>query len=570
MQIRILANSTIFDEFKIKNKRMNKGRILVAISIILNLMNSCTPKISADLIVTNGTIYLVDEEFSKTESFAVIDGKIAATGTTEGILKKYSSENIVDATGKFVYPGFNDAHCHFSGYGNNLLQYADLRGTTSADEIYERLKTHHEKFNGDWILGRSWDQNDWPVKEFPDKTELDKLFPETPVYLVRVDGHAGWCNSKALEMGRITAATKVQGGEVVLKNGQPTGVLVDNAMGLVSKLIPEITSDQQQKALLAAQTNCFAAGLTSVTDCGLDKNTILLMQEMHNRGELKMRVNAMLNPTEENFEFFVKKGPQKSDRLVVNTIKLYADGALGSRGALLLEDYSDDPGNSGLQIETQEYYDKICQLAFDNNFMMATHAIGDSANRLVLNTYGKFLKGKDDRRWRIEHAQIVNQDDFAKFAEFSIVPSIQATHCTSDMSWAENRVGAERIKGAYAYQTLLTQNGWLPNGTDFPVENIEPLFTFFASVFRTDHSSLPEGGWQKEEGLTREQTLRSMTIWAAKSSFGENEKGSLEPGKFADFVILDTDLMTTLPQEVLNTKIESTWIGGERVFNSNE
>jgi len=549
---------------------MNTVRILMALSIILNLMNSCTPKNSADLIVTNGTIYLVDEGFSKAESFAVVDGKIAATGTTEEILKKYSSENIVDVNGKFIYPGFNDAHCHFNGYANNLAQYADLRGTKSPDEIYERLKIHQEKFGGDWILGRSWDQNDWEVKEFPDKTKLDKLFPETPVYLVRVDGHAGWCNSKALEMAGITATTKVQGGEVVLKNGQLTGVLVDNAMGLVSKLIPEISAEMQQKALLEAQASCFAAGLTSVTDCGLDKNTILLMQEMHKRNELKMRVNAMLNPTDENFEFFVKNGPLATEKLVVRTIKLYADGALGSRGALLLKDYSDNSGNRGLQIETQEYYDKICQLAFENNFMMATHAIGDSANRLVLNTYGKFLKGKNDRRWRIEHAQIVNQDDFSKFAEYSIVPSIQATHCSSDMSWAENRVGEERIKGAYAYQTLLTQNGWLPNGTDFPVENIEPLFTFYASVFRTDLNSLPEGGWQKEEGLTREQTLRSMTIWAAKAAFEENEKGSLEPGKYADFVILDADLMTASPQQVLGAKIESAWIGGEKVFENEE
>ena len=549
---------------------MHKGRILVVLSIILNLMNSCTPKNRADLIVTNAKVYLIDDGFSIAESFAVVNGKIATTGTTEEILKKYSSENIVDIKGKFVYPGFNDAHCHFNGYANNLAQYADLRGTVSPDEIYERLKLHHEKFGGDWVLGRSWDQNDWPVKEFPEKAELDKLFPETPVYLVRVDGHAGWCNSKALEMAGITAKTKVQGGEVVLKNGQPTGVLVDNAMGLVTKLIPEISGEQQRKALLEAQSNCFAAGLTSVTDCGLDKNSILLMQEMQNHGNLKMRLNAMLNPTEENFEYFVKKGPLKTEKLVVNTIKLYADGALGSRGALLLEDYSDDPGNRGLQIETLEYYDKISQLAFDNNFVMATHAIGDSANRLVLNTYGKFLKGKNDRRWRIEHAQIINPDDFAKFAEFSVVPSIQATHCTSDMSWAENRVGEDRIKGAYAYQTLLAQNGWLPNGTDFPVENIEPLFTFYASVFRTDHNSFPEGGWQIENGLTREQTLRSMTIWAAKASFEENEKGSLEPGKYADFVILDTDLMTATSQQVLGAKIESTWIGGEMVFDANE
>lgn len=529
-------------------------------------MISCTQKEKADLIIANAKIYTVDAGFSSVESMAIVDGKIRETGGTDEILKKYSSENIIDATGKFIYPGFNDAHCHFNGYGNNLMQYADLRDTKSKDEIYAILQKHHETFGGDWVLGRSWDQNDWDLKEFPDKTKLDELFPETPVYLVRVDGHAGWCNSKALEIAGITSSSKVQGGEVILKNEQPTGILIDNAMGLISGFIPEISIEQQQKGLLAAQTNCFAAGLTSFTDCGLDKNTTLLMEEMQNSGSLKMRINAMLNPTEENFETFVKSGPKKSDKLVVNTIKIYADGALGSRGALLLEDYSDDPGNSGLQIAGQEYYDKICQLALDNNFIVATHAIGDSGNRLVLETYGKFLKGKNDRRWRIEHAQIINQEDFSKFAEFSIVPSIQATHCTSDMTWAENRVGKERIKGAYAYQTLLKQNGWLPNGTDFPVENIEPIFTFYSSVFRTDHFGSPEGGWHLDEGLTREQTLRSMTIWPAKAAFEENEKGSLEPGKFADFVILDTDLMIATPQEVLEAKAESTWIAGERVF----
>ncbi len=546
-------------------KKLSTGLLLIAV-----MMNSCSTKNKADLIVTNATVYTIDEAFSKTESFAMIDGKIEATGTTKEILNKYSSENIIDANGKFIYPGFNDAHCHFNGYGNNLMQYADLRGTESTEEIYAILKKHHETFGGDWILGRSWDQNDWHVKEFPDKLRLDELFPDIPVYLVRIDGHAGWCNFKAMEMAGITAESKVQGGEVVLKNGQPTGILIDNAMGLLGNIIPEIAGQQQQKGLIAAQSNCFAAGLTSVTDCGVSKETILLMKEMQNSGKLKMRINAMLNPSEENFNEFVKNGGLISERLVVNTIKIYADGALGSRGALLLEDYSDHAENHGLQIETQEYYDMICQLALDNNFIVATHAIGDSANRLVLNTYAKFLKSKNDRRWRIEHAQIINPADFQKFAEFSVVPSIQATHCTSDMYWAGDRLGEERLKGAYAYQTLLKQNGWLPNGTDFPVENIEPLFTFYASVFRVDHDGFPEGGWQKEEGLTREQTLRSMTIWAAKASFEENEKGSLEHGKFADFVILDTDLMTATPQQVLNAKIESTWIGGEKVFDAYE
>jgi len=241
---------------------------------------------------------------------------------------------------------------------------------------------------------------------------------------------------------------------------------------------------------------------------------------------------------------------------------------LGSRGALMLDDYSDDPGNKGLQLESREYYEKICRLAYDNGFIVATHAIGDGGNRLMLDIYGGILKGQNGRRWRIEHAQVVNPDDFRKFREFSIVPSIQATHCTSDMPWVADRLGEERLKGAYSCQTLLSQLGWLPNGTDFPVENIDPLLTFYASVFRTDTKGKPEGGWQIEDGLNREQALRSMTIWGAKASFEENVKGSLEPGKYADFVLLDTDLMKAAPEEILKAKVLGTWVGGEKVFDS--
>ncbi len=533
---------------------------------ILLLMSSCSDKEKVDLIVTNGKVYTINEQFNLAESFAVSNGKIIAIGQSKDILEKYSSENILDAEGKYVYPGFNDAHCHFSGYGMNLLKFADLRGSNSPEEIYQILVNHHQKYGGEWILGRSWDQNDWEHKEFPDKSKLDELFPDNPVFLVRVDGHAAWCNSKAMEIAGISAGTKISGGEVLVKNGQPTGILIDNAEALVSNHIPDPTKIQQQKALLAAQADCFAVGLTSVTDCGVGYETVLLMDSLQKNAFLKMRITAMLSPSEENIEQFVKKGSYKTDRLNVNTIKLFADGALGSRGALLLEDYSDDPGNRGLQMEDQEYYDKICQLALDNNYIVATHCIGDAGNRLMLDTYGKFLKGKNDRRWRIEHAQIIHPDDFEKFEKYSVVPSIQAIHCTSDMYWAEDRIGSERIKGAYAYQSLLSQLGWLPNGTDFPVEEIDPMLTFYASVFRIDKKGWPEGGWQKEEALTREQALRSMTIWGAKASFEENEKGSLEPGKWADFILLDTDLMSATPEEVLSAKVVSTWISGEKVY----
>lgn len=529
-------------------------------------MTSSCSRSPVDLIVVNARIYTMDEAFSTAESFSVRHGKIVATGTTRDITSRFTSDHVIDLQGLYVYPGFNDAHAHFFGYGMNLLQRANLAGTKSQEEIYEILLKYHSHFGGDWVLGRGWDQNNWPVKAFPDKNRLDELFPDVAVFLIRVDGHAAWCNSKALELAGITANTSVIGGEVVIKDGKPTGILIDNAMGLVSIHIPEPGPEMKAKALRAAQENCFAAGLTSVTDCGVPKEVVLMMDSLHRSGELKMRINAMLDPTEENFTHFVRRGRYQTDRLMVNTIKIYADGALGSRGALMLEPYSDDKGNSGLQMAEQSYYEDICRLAYEANFQVATHCIGDSANRMILHTYGKFLKGANDRRWRIEHAQIIHPDDFELFDRFSVVPSIQATHATSDMDWAISRVGDQRIIGAYAYGRLLDQLGWLPNGTDFPVEEIYPLYTFFSSVFRTHHDGTPPGGFGMENALTREQALKSMTIWPAKASFEETVKGSLETGKWADFVVLDTDLMTANPRQVLNARILSTWVGGEKVF----
>jgi len=524
-------------------------------------------KEKADIILINGTVFTIDDQFSKTESFAVKDGKILETGTSEKIQKKYSASEVFDAEGKFVYPGFNDAHCHFDTFGKDLIEYADLSHTNSPEEIYDILVKHYENFGEDWVLGLAWDQNDWEVQEFPDKSGLDKLFPDTPVYLIRTDIHAAWCNSKALKIGGVTADTKVKGGEIVLKNGEPTGILIDNAAKLVSKHIPDITKNQRKKGLDEAQKRCFAVGLTSVTDCGLDKNVILTMKEMQQEIRLKIRINAMMNPTVENYREFLKKDdPLKTDRLIVNTIKVFADGALGSRTALLMNDYQDDSGNYGLQLASKDFYEETCQLAYDNHFIMSTHCIGDGANRFILDTYGKYLQEKNDRRWRIEHAQIVAPGDFEKFGRYSIVPSVQATHATSEMEWVDQEVSQNQMRGAYAYQTLLKQNGWLPNGTDFPVEAIEPLNTFYSAVFRINHAGWPKGGWRMEEALTREQALRSITLWPAKASFEENEKGSIEPGKYADFVILGTDLMTATPQQVLDAKIEGTWIAGERVY----
>ncbi len=539
-------------------------------SLILALFTlSCNSyKMKVDLIVTNARVYTVNDSFAVAESFAVQDGKFIGVGTDLEIKSKYFSDHTIDCGGKPVYPGFNDAHCHFSGYGMDLIQYADLSGSVNKESVYRIIQEHYAGSGGKWLLGRGWDQNLWPEKEFPDNKRLNELFPDVPVYLVRIDGHAAWCNDKALALAGITSKSKVNGGEIVLKNNQPTGVLIDNAKELVYDIIPEPGIALQTKALLAAQKDCQAAGLTSVTDCGLPKKTILLIDSLQKQGSLKMRINAMIDPSKENLAYFLQKGPWLTGLLQVNTVKLYADGALGSRGAYLLADYSDDPGNRGLLMNQEAYFDSVCFKAYAANFQVATHCIGDGANHLMLTIYGKILKGKNDRRWRIEHAQVVQKEDLKLFADYSVVPSVQATHATSDMFWAITRLGAERVKTAYTYQDLLKQNGWLPNGTDFPIEKINPVLTFYASVFRKNQEALPKDGFQTENALTREQALRSITIWAAKASFEETKKGSIEVGKSADFVVLDTDLLNCREEAVQKANVLKTILGGEVVYQN--
>ena len=546
---------------------MNRNLILLLIT--MSSLNSCnSPKMKVDLIVSNATVYTVDDSFSVAESFAVKDGRFVAVGSGKEIESKYTSDQVLDLKGKTMYPGFNDAHCHFYGYGMDLMQYADLGGSSTPESIYQKLQERKAQLGEGWILGRGWDQNLWPEKSFPDNKRLNKLFPETPVYLVRIDGHAAWCNAKALKLAGIDAKTQVEGGDILLENGQPTGVLIDNAMQLVFNLIPTPTDELKTKALLEAEKNCFSVGLTSVTDCGLPKETILLIDTLQKKGELQMQMNVMMDPSNENMDYFLKKGPYRTDRLQVSSIKLYADGALGSRGAYLLDDYSDQPGARGLLMNPESYFDDICRKAYDAGFQVAVHCIGDGANRFILNIYGKFLKDKNDRRWRIEHAQVIHPDDIALFGKYSVVPSVQATHATSDMLWADERLGNERIKTAYAYQQLLAQNGWIPNGTDFPIEDISPLKTFYASVCRKNPEGIPGGGFQMENALTREQALRSITIWAAKAGFEENEKGSIEAGKLADFVVLDTDLMKCQESDILKAKVLETVLRGEVVFKA--
>ena len=531
-------------------------------------LTACSNMEESDLIITNARIYTVDKSFSIAGAMAIKEGKILAVGNSDEIESKYETQRVYDLDGKPVYPGFIDAHCHFLGYGTGLLRRADLVGTASFEEVIEKVKAHHEKFpEAFWIEGRGWDQNDWEIKEFPAKEKLDEAFPDNPVYLTRIDGHAALANSKALELAGIDAKTKVEGGDVILKKGKPTGILIDNAMTLVSSIIPDPSDEELASVLKAAQENCFAVGLTGVHDAGLGTREIRVIDSLQKSGELQMPMYVMLTPTKENVSTYVENGPYATDRLNVRSVKLYADGALGSRGAKMIEDYSDDPGNTGLVLTSPDSIREICNIALANGYQVCTHAIGDSANRLMLELYEEFLKGKNDKRWRIEHVQIIAPEDFNHFGKYDIVPSAQPTHATSDMYWAEDRVGTERIKGAYAYSDLLDQTRWIPLGTDFPIESINPIYTFYAAVVRKDHKGWPENGFNPENALTRKEALRGMTIWAAKAAFEENEKGSLEPGKYADFVVMEKDIMEIPGEALFDVKVVKTFLRGEEVFS---
>ncbi|WP_462281149.1 amidohydrolase [Salinivirga cyanobacteriivorans] len=541
---------------------------LITILIILISVSCNSLKEKVDLIVKNATIYTVDAGFSKATAMVVNNGEIVAVGD-KTLLSEYEAKKELNLKGKYVYPGLIDAHCHFYGYSMNLRQI-DLRGTQSFDAILEKLQLWNETHRATWILGRGWDQNDWPVKKFPTNEVLNKLFPEKPVFLRRVDGHAAIVNDKALAIAGIDANTKVDGGEIITENGKPTGILIDNALELVRQHIDAPQLSEKVKYINQGAQNCYAAGLTTVSDAGLFYDDINLIDSMQRANELKMQVYAMLSPTEKNFKQFMEHGVYRTKRMHVHSVKLYADGALGSRGACMIEPYSDDPDNYGLIITNPEKMEHIARRAFNHDYQVNTHAIGDSANRLVLDLYGKILSENNDRRWRIEHAQVVNPEDIHMFGKYDIIPAVNTTHATSDMYWAGERLGKERLKHAYAYKDLLQQNGWLCNGSDFPVEHIDPLYGFYAAVARQDFEGFPADGFQMENSLNRVEALKAMTIWAAKSIFEEDRKGSLEPGKQADFVVLDEDIMNIDFERIPKVKNLATFIQGENVFNADK
>jgi predicted amidohydrolase YtcJ len=536
----------------------------------------------ADLVLLNGKIYTVDNARPLASALAVRGGRILFVGSeAEARALASRSAQVVDLRGATVVPGIIDAHAHLLGLGNTLRR-VNLAGSTSYGEVIERVKAWAKDVKpGEWILGRGWDQNRWPSKDFPTHEALSRTFPNNPVVLTRIDGHASLANAKAIELARVSASTAdPEGGRIIrLPSGAPAGVFVDNAQSLVSRAIPGSTRADTRKAILAAIAECNRLGLTGVHDAGEDAETIGIYEELAKAGNYNLRNYVMLadpgDPTAAGAlaNPYLRRGPQSAlydGHLWVRAIKLYADGALGSRGAALLAPYADEPTNSGLLLSRPEHLRAWAETALRSGFQVNVHAIGDRGNRIVLDAFEAALRvvPKADHRFRIEHAQVISLEDIPRFAKLGVIPSMQATHQTSDMGWAEARVGPQRIRGAYAWRSLLNTGVVIPNGTDFPVEEVNPLLTFHAAITRQDPANLPAGGWYPEQKMTREEALQSMTIWPAFAGFQESLLGSLTPGKYADFVVLDRDIMRIPDTEILGTRVVSTWIGGKRVYSA--
>ena len=551
--------------------KQNPAIRIICLAAFFGIFISCAPKKTADHVFYNGKVYTVDSTFSVHTAFAISNGKIIALGNDHDI-RQYDAPNKTDLQGKFVYPGFQDAHCHFYGYGTDLRKIW-LTGTTSFEAVLDTLIRNRSQTIGGWIFGRGWDQNDWKEKKYPDKTKLDSLFPEIPVFLLRIDGHAALVNQKAIDIAGITPQTNISGGIVETHNGNLTGILIDNAVDLVYAVIPKPDRSESITALLKAQKDCFAVGLTSVTDAGIENTglkwaVISLIDSLQKTDTLRMRINAMA--ALEEFSHYREKGKYKTPALNVQSFKMYTDGSLGSRGACMLEPYSDMPGHYGFLIHNPHDLDSIAGEVASIGFQLNSHCIGDSSHRLMLQLYEKHTRNLSDHRWRIEHAQVINLEDTVYYSRNHIIPSMQPVHATSDMYWAVDRIGNERVKGAYALKELLQHAGLIAAGSDFPVEHINPLFGFYAAVSRKDQQGFPEGGYMKDNALNRQEALKAMTIWSSFAGFHEKETGSLEPGKFADFVIMDEDLMSVPEDLIWQLKVYSTFLNGKEVYRRPE
>jgi predicted amidohydrolase YtcJ len=546
----------------------------LAAALLLGALPAFAQQPRADLIVTNGRIYTVDETHPIVEAFAVKDGRIEFAGSArEAMALRGPQTRVVDLHGGTVIPGMVDAHAHFLGLGLGL-QNVDLNDALSYDEVIARVVERAKRAPaGAWILGRGWDQNRWADTHFPTADALSRAVPDHPVWLTRVDGHAGLANAAALKAAGVTAATKdVTGGRIERDaNGNPAGVFVDNAQSIVDRVVPPASREQERQALIDAAKEANRWGLVGLHDAGEGRATIDVVEELARAGQLSLRVYMMVSDDSAAIAHYFARGPQSAlydGHLWIRTVKLYADGALGSRGAALLEPYSDDPKNVGLLRTTPQHIQDVATRALRAGFQVATHAIGDRGNRVALDAYEAALNAVPtaDHRFRIEHVQILHHDDVPRFAQLGVIPSMQAVHATSDMYWAGTRLGAVRLLGAYVWRSLLNTGVVIPNGSDFPVERVNPLLSFHAAVTRQDARDWPPGGWFPEQRMTRDEALRSMTIWPAFAAFQETAMGSIAAGKYADFVILDRDIMTVGDRDLLGTQVLATYIGGKAVY----
>lgn len=541
---------------------MNKSlRYLLLLPLIFVACQNKPQLEEVDLMIVAKEIYL--SEGKTAQALVIKDGLVIGSGRQDSLEAKYRPTHLKVFDQMHVYPGFNDAHAHFLGYARGLGR-VNLVATSSWQECLERVQAFADANPSDFIVGRGWDQNDWEEKQFPNKASLDSMYPNTPVVLQRIDGHASLANQAALDYAGIDASTKVEGGVVLLDGGEPKGILIDNAVDLIE--LPENTLDRDRELVLKAQEFCLRAGLTSITDAGLKRKDIELLQGLSEEGLLKLRLNLMVSDDSASLAYYLNREPIEQERFRVRTVKFYLDGALGSRGALLLDDYSDQAGNHGLQLKPTDYFMMMADSLAHLGWQMAVHAIGDSANRLVTEVFGIGYMHNPDHRWRIEHAQIVHPQDLAKMQEIKLIPSIQPTHATSDMYWAEQRLGAERVKYAYPAKSFLDAGLVVPLGTDFPVEDINPFYTLRAAKYRQDAAGYPPGGFRPEEALSFEEALRGMTWSGAYASFEEGEKGLLEAGYYADFIVVDRDLADVPVEELGNMEIKATAIAGEFLY----
>lgn len=519
---------------------------------------------TVDLVVHNARVVTMDPMGTVGQAVAIRDGRVVEVGAERAILNRYRADEVVDAAQATIYPGWMDAHAHFLGYAQGLGE-VNLVGTASWAEVLERLASGE----GEWLIGRGWDQNDWEQPEFPTREELDARYPDRPVVLQRIDGHALVANGAALAAAGITGDAVFEGGEVVLDAaGRPTGVLIDAAAAAVLAVVPEPDSLMKVAALQAAEQRLAAVGLTTVVDAGLSVEDIRLMNAMHEAGDLRMRVVAMAADEPASWKWLSEEGPLVTERLVARSVKFYLDGALGSRGAALNAAYADRPGWKGLVLLDSAEFGARLERCAELGVQAATHAIGDRAMDLALHLYAEVLGGTNDRRWRIEHAQVLGRDNLEAMAAYNVLPSVQPTHATSDMYWAGERLGRNRVRRAYAYKSLLEANGMLALGTDFPVEDIDPRATWFAATARTDAAGYPVGGFQPEEGLTAEQALKGMTLWAAIANFQEADLGSIEAGKWADLTLVDRDLLQVTPVQGREAEVLGTLVAGEWLYRA--